>query len=639
MRSSPTPSLPADLEPAAWALDAEADYPAEDRQELHVFGADGQMATIPTGSHAFAWRLPGVIAGALMAACLYLLARILFARRLVAGLVAAFALVDGMFFVQSRIGMNDVYVGLFIVAAYTVFAAVWTGWWRWRGAFWVAMPVIGVLLGLALASKWVAAYAIGAMALLLLVRSALGRVVAILGLIAITSVLGYLAISVPEGQGLGNLPFLAMMVGLTLVAVVAAVFHPIAWTDDEMRFAVIAPAALGALLFFGTLASGRLDIPVTVGPVAVTPLLVAIVAALGSLVVYMVFRFAGGIGYGPLAGPRAPGRPAACPGTACAASGRLATARMAPGPAAGLGGPLPRSDPGRRVRRELPAVGVHREPSAVGGLPGRAHRPEPGGPDRVDVRLPQRPRHGPPGVVALVGVAVRPQARVVLPGRLRRFDERRHLRRRQPRDLVARGRWRSASWRSWRSGAAAWRWRSSASAFAAQWVSWSRIDRAAFQYHYYTALPFVILALAYLVAELWHGPSRRTWLVVRLAGAAAIVAPAALWLLRRPLCAFVGVERANPGSQACPAVIPDLVLTLQTAGAARRRRGRGRAPGARIAGDGTPRRRARSVRRRTRRCARDGTPARLRDPATGHHRARGRPRPWPQRRSCPMSRS
>jgi hypothetical protein len=101
-------------------------------------------------------------------------------------------------------------------------------------------------------------------------------------------------------------------------------------------------------------------------------------------------------------------------------------------------------------------------------------------------------------------------------------------------------------------------------AFAAQWVSWSRIDRAAFQYHYYTALPFVILALAYLVAELWHGPSRRTWLAVRLAGAAAIVAPAALWLLHRPLCAFVGVERANPGSQACPAVIPDLVLTLQT---------------------------------------------------------------------------
>ena len=75
---------------------------------------------------------PGVIAGALMAVCLYLIARILFRRRLVAGLVAVFVLLDGMLFVQSRIGMNDVYVGLFIIAAYTLFAAVWTGWWRSR---------------------------------------------------------------------------------------------------------------------------------------------------------------------------------------------------------------------------------------------------------------------------------------------------------------------------------------------------------------------------------------------------------------------------------------------------------------------------------------------------------------------------
>ena len=117
-----------------------------------------------------------------------------------------------MFFVQSRIGMNDVYVGLFIVAAYTVFAAVWTGWWRGRAAFWIGMPVIGLLLGLALASKWVAAYAIGALLLLILVRSALGRVLAILGLIGITGVLGYMAISVPlaagGGPGFGNLTFL-----------------------------------------------------------------------------------------------------------------------------------------------------------------------------------------------------------------------------------------------------------------------------------------------------------------------------------------------------------------------------------------------------------------------------------------------
>ena len=109
-----------------------------------------------------------------------------------------------MFFVQSRIGMNDVYVGLFIVAAYTLFAAVWT-----RLVARAGRVLDGDAGHRACCSasrsprKWVAAYAIGALLLLILVRSALGRVAAILGLIAITGVLGYMAISVPaEGDGL-----------------------------------------------------------------------------------------------------------------------------------------------------------------------------------------------------------------------------------------------------------------------------------------------------------------------------------------------------------------------------------------------------------------------------------------------------
>ena len=101
--------------------------------------------------------------------------------------------------------------------------------------------------------------------------------------------------------------------------------------------------------------------------------------------------------------------------------------------------------------------------------------------------------------------------------------------------------------------------------FAAQWIPWARIDRAAFQYHYYTSLPFLVLALAYFVAEVWHGASRHTWALARGAAALAIMGPALLWLFHRPLCAFVGVESVNPGSAACPAVIPDFVLTLRTA--------------------------------------------------------------------------
>src|SRR4029079_8843114 len=154
---------------------------------------------------------------------------VLFKRRGVPLLVAIFTLVDGMLFVQSRIGMNDAYVGVFIVAAYTLFAALWTGVWRHRGAFWNAMPLIGALLGLGLASKWVALYALGGIALLIMVRSALGRLLTVISMIGLTAILGYIAINVPAGPGFGNLPFVAIMVGLTVIAVVANVAHPIVW--------------------------------------------------------------------------------------------------------------------------------------------------------------------------------------------------------------------------------------------------------------------------------------------------------------------------------------------------------------------------------------------------------------------------
>ncbi|MBA2381431.1 MAG: hypothetical protein H0V73_04895 [Chloroflexi bacterium] len=101
--------------------------------------------------------------------------------------------------------------------------------------------------------------------------------------------------------------------------------------------------------------------------------------------------------------------------------------------------------------------------------------------------------------------------------------------------------------------------------FAFQWIAWARIDRAAFQYHYYTSLPFLILALGYFLAEVWHGASWRTWVLARLAAAVAILGPAILWVLDRPLCGFVGVDRVNPNGQACPPIIPQFLLSTQTA--------------------------------------------------------------------------
>jgi hypothetical protein len=96
-------------------------------------------------------------------------------------------------------------------------------------------------------------------------------------------------------------------------------------------------------------------------------------------------------------------------------------------------------------------------------------------------------------------------------------------------------------------------------AFFWQWFSWTRIDRAAFQYHFYTALPFFLLALAYFMAEIWHGPSRRTWLLARVAAAVALMFPAALWLLKEPVCGLARVQLSDfYTNTACGATSGDL---------------------------------------------------------------------------------
>ena len=238
--------------------------------------------------------------GAVTVGLLFLLARILFRRRSIAVLVALFALLDGMFFVQSRIAMNDVYVGAFILAAYCVFAWLWIKPERPRWAFWTLMPMIGVLLGLALASKWVAAYAIGALGILILARSALGRLLLIFGMIGLTGVLGWMAMAVPAGsEASGNLLFTLIMIALTLATVVVTIYHPIAWSDEEMWFAVAGPGAIGILIAFVSIVLGRAGKTYTVGPIQFTPLEVAFAFVVVGILAYAAFQVAARFGVRP----------------------------------------------------------------------------------------------------------------------------------------------------------------------------------------------------------------------------------------------------------------------------------------------------------------------------------------------------
>ena len=124
---------PLPFDPVAVVMDAAQMYPTDDRQQILAFDAGGDVASVEVGQHAFAWRVPGVLAGALMAACSTSSPGSCSAGARSRSSSGSLVLVDGMLFVQSRIGMNDAYVALGIVAAYTLFAALWMGYWRWRG--------------------------------------------------------------------------------------------------------------------------------------------------------------------------------------------------------------------------------------------------------------------------------------------------------------------------------------------------------------------------------------------------------------------------------------------------------------------------------------------------------------------------
>ena len=552
--------------PSVMVLDENQEYPSTDREQLLAFDAGGTVSAVEIGRHAYAWRVPGVIAGVLMALLLYVLARLLFRRRSVAVLVGIIVLVDGMLFAQSRIGMNDSYVGLGIVGAYTVFAALWLNAGDSRRhwlAFALGVPLMGGFLGFALASKWVAAFAIGGLGMLSLARSALGRVLLISGLIVLATALGYLAISVGEGQTGGNYVFLLVMVAVVVVAVLANTIHPVAWTREELQFAIGAPVVLGLAAMVYGLARGDATVAIALGPVSVTPIELGLVALLGAGALWATFVGLGRIGFGPMAEPPEPDDPAAVldPPTE-APRGWL---RLGAGyglPAIWLAVGLLVIPLGLYIVSYIPWAMVEGHRIVDDWPPGHT------GQTLLDLTASMYNYHN---SLSSAHPASSPWWAWAFDLKPVWFYEEGFA------GSVSASIYDAGNLVAWwlavpAIGFVAWqafRRRSAALAlvsigFLVQWLSWARIDRAAFQYHYYTALPFLFLALAYFLAELWHGSSRKTWLLARLSAATAILGPFGLWLFHRPLCALVRVTEIVPNSQACPTLIPDVDVSPRT---------------------------------------------------------------------------
>jgi dolichyl-phosphate-mannose-protein mannosyltransferase len=124
------------------------------------------------GQNAFAWRLPGAFFGVGVIALTYFLSLSLFKSQTTALLAAFVATCDGLLLAQSRIGMNDIYVTVFILLS------LWCYWQfvlysqkalTLRSRWWLLLAALAT--GLSVATKWSGVFLLGIFGLFELIRA------------------------------------------------------------------------------------------------------------------------------------------------------------------------------------------------------------------------------------------------------------------------------------------------------------------------------------------------------------------------------------------------------------------------------------------------------------------------------------
>ncbi len=116
------------------------------------------------GYKAWAWRLLPALAGIALAPLFYTMARRALASERAALLASVLLLSDGVYLVQSRIAMTNIFAVLFqTAAAWLVLEAAWSERWRWPVGI-----ALGTALGLAWATRWTSLWATAFFALVLL---------------------------------------------------------------------------------------------------------------------------------------------------------------------------------------------------------------------------------------------------------------------------------------------------------------------------------------------------------------------------------------------------------------------------------------------------------------------------------------
>lgn len=135
-------------------------------------GARGDYADL--GFNTFGWRLMSCVFGSLCVPLMYLLALKLWPSRLFAVTAGTLTCFDGMFFVQSRIGMIDVFPIFLIMLSYTLFLVHLDS--RSERDSIVTLLITGVALGVSISAKWIALAAWASIIFFLAMRPLLRRV-------------------------------------------------------------------------------------------------------------------------------------------------------------------------------------------------------------------------------------------------------------------------------------------------------------------------------------------------------------------------------------------------------------------------------------------------------------------------------
>ncbi len=133
----------------------------------HFTGATGDY--IDLGFNTFGWRIAACLFGTLCIPMMYLFARRLWPNRLFAIAAATLVCFDGMFFIQSRIGMIDIFPIFFILCSYFLYLVHIQS--RTATSSLVSLLALGTILGIGIAAKWIVLAAYASIILLLVMRA------------------------------------------------------------------------------------------------------------------------------------------------------------------------------------------------------------------------------------------------------------------------------------------------------------------------------------------------------------------------------------------------------------------------------------------------------------------------------------